>query len=378
MSARHYKIIFDARPIPENEVAEVKRKLSALLKLEGEKLARLFSGRPVVIRSDVDHQMGLKYRAAFERAGARCQLVEIHPESPESSVIDEGVQKTDGHKRIICPHCHFEQDQSTECIRCGIVISKYRDKRSQTGPQPAGTCYGQRSGEKSFDFKVTGEFSKKAVLGPTWLLHKMIPNKLEYLFRNIFTRRNRYFRYIAKVLDTTIHAILLVSATSILFIVLMYMGKMLWYFYIHTPGGRKFIELYSVRAQSIVALLNREMISFSIHLTLEVFTVCLVISAVCQVLHIARYFYVPRAWFGKISFWGLPLTAVVAFHIHPGLGVQQFGLTYAVALLPTLCVFSGCFRFTYELLPEIGDLTGRALGLIARSAQARLPEETNT
>jgi hypothetical protein len=167
MTAKHYKIIFDAGTIPANEIAEVKSKLSDLLKIEGEKLAHLFCGRPLVIRSDVDHQTAMKYKAAFERAGAKCQFVDIHQESPGSTMINERAQKTDGHKKMICPNCNFEQNQSAACIRCGIVISKYRDKKSQTGPQPAGTYYDQKSGEKSFDFKVTGESSKKTVLGPT-------------------------------------------------------------------------------------------------------------------------------------------------------------------------------------------------------------------
>jgi hypothetical protein len=147
---------------------------------------------------------------------------------------------------------------------------------------------------------------------------------------------------------------------------------MSWHLYIYTQVGKRFIELNWVRAQNIVALLDREMISFSIQLTLEAFTVCLTISAVCQVLHITRYFYLPRGLLGKISLWGLPLTAIVAVYIQPALGLQQLGLTYAVALVPTLCVFSGCFKFTYELLPEIGDLMEMALQLITKSGQTKL------
>ena len=76
----------------------------------------------------------------------------------------------------------------------------------------------------------------------------------------------------------------------------------------------------------------------------------------------------------KIILWGLPLAAIVAIHIQDAFGIQQLGLAYVVALVPTLCLFSGCFKFTYELLPEIGTLIEKTIQIATQVIQAKFPK----
>jgi hypothetical protein len=167
---------------------------------------------------------------------------------------------------------------------------------------------------------------------------------------------------------------LLVLAAIVICIVFMYTCKMAWFVYISTPVGKKFLNTFPMKAQNIIDILNRELIFFSIQLTLKAFIICLAISALCQVFHMARYFYQPRGFVMKIILWGLPLTAIVAIHIQDAFGLKQLGPAYIVALVPTLCVFSGCFKFAYELLPEIGTLIEKTYQIITQTIQAKFPK----
>ena len=283
----------------------------------------------------------------------------------------EGVQTIDGQAMLICLHCNFEQNRAAECVRCGIIIDKYRDKKPPPSSEQAETRPGKA---ESADLSPAEEISEKTITDYTWLLQKIIPSKLEYLFRNIFTRRNPFYKYLANFLDVIIQAGLLVLATTIICIVFMYMCKMTWSVYIATPVGKKFLNMFPVKAQNIVDILNRELIFFSIQLTLKAFIICLVTSALCQVFHIARYLYQPRGFVMKVILWGLPLTALVAIHIQDAFGLKQLGPAYVVALVPTLCVFSGCFKFTYELLPEIGALIEKSIQIATQAIQAKFPK----
>jgi len=283
----------------------------------------------------------------------------------------ESAQTIDGQAMLICPHCNYKQNQTAECVRCGIIIDKYRDKKPLPSPEQTET---RPAKSASADVSLAEDVSEKTITDYSWLLQKIIPDKLEYLFRNIFTRRNPFYKYLANFLDVMIQAGLLVLATTIICIVFMYMCKMTWSVYIATAVGKKFLNMFPVKAQNIVDILSRELIFFAIQLTFKAFIICLVISALCQVFHIARYLYLPRGFVMKIILWGLPLTAIVAIHIQDAFGLQQPGLAYVVALVPTLCIFSGCFKFTYELLPEIGTLIAKTIQIATQAIQTRFPK----
>lgn len=72
--AEHYTILFEGQILPGFDRETVKEKLAGLLKADSEAIEIMFSGKPVVIRKNVAPEIGEKYRAAMERAGALCTL----------------------------------------------------------------------------------------------------------------------------------------------------------------------------------------------------------------------------------------------------------------------------------------------------------------
>ena len=161
-----------------------------------------------------------------------------------------------------------------------------------------------------------------------------------------------------------IRAILLLFTTAAVSIGMLYFCKMLWYTYISTPVGQRFVIMSAGISQVIFDILCINFVSLSIKVTIVAFTICMLTSVICQVLYIARYLYLPRSFFGKIVIWGLPLAAAVAARIQHIYGFEDWSTAYAIAFVPTLCLFTGCFKFTRELIPEIGDLI-RKVSLIS-------------
>ncbi len=76
MAEELYDILFAGKTLPDEDPLEVRRKVGALFKAEGEALDRLFSGTAVRVKAGVDQDTAIKYRVAFRNAGA---LVEIQP-----------------------------------------------------------------------------------------------------------------------------------------------------------------------------------------------------------------------------------------------------------------------------------------------------------
>ena len=132
---------------------------------------------------------------------------------------------------------------------------------------------------------------------------------------HFLTQTNPYFRYIRKIWDIMIRAILLLLITAAVNMVLLYFFKMLWYTYVLTPVGQRFVTTSTETSLVILGILRVDFLSFSIKVTIAAFIICMLISTICQLFYIARYFYLSRSFFGKIAIWGLPLAAAVATYI---------------------------------------------------------------
>lgn len=76
-----YQVIFEGKLTGERPLDEVKRNLAALFKMKAEQVDALFSGKPVVIKRDIDQATALKYQAAFKKAGAVCTVTADMPEN---------------------------------------------------------------------------------------------------------------------------------------------------------------------------------------------------------------------------------------------------------------------------------------------------------
>ncbi|MES9943771.1 MAG: hypothetical protein ABW080_02300 [Candidatus Thiodiazotropha sp.] len=76
MTAETYDVYFSGTIIKDHDPAEVKRKIGAVFKLQGDKLDRLFSGKPIPIKKGIDMDRAIKFRVTFRDAGG---LVDIVP-----------------------------------------------------------------------------------------------------------------------------------------------------------------------------------------------------------------------------------------------------------------------------------------------------------
>jgi len=84
MTNERYDILFDGQLTPASEPAIVKARLAELFKTDLQKIDRLFGGKPVTIKKNLDEAMALKYQTVLEQAGA---IVTLQPVS-EQAVTD--------------------------------------------------------------------------------------------------------------------------------------------------------------------------------------------------------------------------------------------------------------------------------------------------
>jgi hypothetical protein len=163
-------------------------------------------------------------------------------------------------------------------------------------------------------------------------------------------------RYFRNFMEIAVRAILLLIGTAVLNLIVLYFYNVLWHIYRITYIGKKFVVKHPKFTQLVSNLLSKEIIEVAVETTFSAFAICIAIGAICQVFHITRYFFSSQNSFIKLLFWGLPLTAAVSMYINDLHEFEHWSYTFPITIVPTLCVFTYCFKYTEELLPEIGNV----------------------
>ena len=69
-----FDIYFLGEMLPDTDPADVKRRVAKLFKVTEDAVDRLFSGKPLRVKQNVDAETASRYRAAFRDAGALLEI----------------------------------------------------------------------------------------------------------------------------------------------------------------------------------------------------------------------------------------------------------------------------------------------------------------
>jgi hypothetical protein len=75
LMSERFRLLFRGEVLEGQHKAVVKKRLAKLLGIEDARAERLFAGKPVVIKKDVDQATAARYQAEFKSAGARLRVV---------------------------------------------------------------------------------------------------------------------------------------------------------------------------------------------------------------------------------------------------------------------------------------------------------------
>ena len=82
MSEQHFEVVFRGDVEPGKSVMDVKEGLAKLFKADPARIEQMFSGKPVVIKGNLDEETALHYQSSLQKVGA---VVEIRSNQPAGS-----------------------------------------------------------------------------------------------------------------------------------------------------------------------------------------------------------------------------------------------------------------------------------------------------
>ena len=191
----HFKVIFlGLAVVSPDEETRLLKGLQKKFNLTPERAESLLQRVPIVVKKGTSREELEKYVKVFEEIGGKVRLEEEEGPFPEPQPIPQGApqeahqevpheppkeapqgapgpaqprQETYEGRKIICPQCGFEQPETDDCVKCGIIISKHIRDRERARIQEGqvreipggekGTAWEGGEGFISAFFKTTKE-----------------------------------------------------------------------------------------------------------------------------------------------------------------------------------------------------------------------------
>ncbi len=123
---KRYQITFDGAIGNGCNFEGVKEKLSANFNKDIEAIERLFRGKPVVLKKDLEYDTALKYKEILEKSGALCNIVEMSSNNMKNAAATKKTlsgKALHGNLKKLkkkCRSCNYQMEAlRRSCPRCG-------------------------------------------------------------------------------------------------------------------------------------------------------------------------------------------------------------------------------------------------------------------
>ncbi len=142
MSDKLFEIAFSGQIVKGAEAESVKQKIGQIFKADEKRLAQLFSGRRIIIKREVDEATAAKYRGAFEKAGAVCEVTALsatdapaHPEATTTATPSSAQAASDSDEAYVSRYPESEQvPQALLSDPLGIRGESIQDLQADMAP----------------------------------------------------------------------------------------------------------------------------------------------------------------------------------------------------------------------------------------------------
>jgi hypothetical protein len=134
----NYQVLFDGQIAEDAKLEVVRANLARELGLDERKTKQLFSGRTVVIRSQLEQREAENWQQRLAALGAVFRVKNCASKAEMANYAVDTEQKAGETLRDItaapleCPRCGHMQLDSSQCARCGVDLEQaYKQKHKE-------------------------------------------------------------------------------------------------------------------------------------------------------------------------------------------------------------------------------------------------------
>jgi ribosomal protein S27AE len=121
----NYQVLFSGEVASDANADAVRDNLARELGIDERKARQLFSGRTVVLRSQLEQTAALELQEKLSSLGALCRVKDFTPkvaEYREDNNASDYTLRDITAAHLECPRCGHLQLDSSHCARCGVDL----------------------------------------------------------------------------------------------------------------------------------------------------------------------------------------------------------------------------------------------------------------
>jgi len=344
-----YKLELAGLGLQRMDLREIKKKIISNLNLSDQEKRRLFASHSKLIKNLIDYQSAVHYKNRLDRLGINCNItrniINAYDMKNPVTITHADHLALRAIKTVVCTKCSKEQPETRECTYCGFLIKKVVNKTKDQQPKL------KESKPPLYDTHQSPAIPNGSTFDQVKLKKYTHPGQ-EYkraFLEKLFSKSKR--------VGTNIQRIMIILGLTILLCTgLLYLCQLLWFMYQTTPVGSYYVVYYVEKTEVINRLLGRNFLIFSFRISLSASVICMLVGIISRFLCIHQYLYRSRGMIGKLLFWVLPLSMLVAYYLQTVFVQDTWSMIFIYASVPTLCLFSCCFDLVELVIPELTDV----------------------
>ena len=129
----NYQVLFSGEVTQEANSDAVRENLARELGIDERKARQLFTGRTVVLQSQLTQEAALEMQQRLSELGALCRVKDLSPKNANVADFRVGKSASSAPEQTLrditaahreCPRCGYMQLEASHCSRCGVDLAK--------------------------------------------------------------------------------------------------------------------------------------------------------------------------------------------------------------------------------------------------------------
>jgi hypothetical protein len=131
----------------------------------------------------------------------------------------------------------------------------------------------------------------------------------------------------------------------------LYLGRSMWWVYVQTPIGQRYITLFSANAAAIGRFYDQDLLRLAAETNWFVFKAALLVGMLSQSLFLTGRLYENEGGLFRFLFWLMPFTAFCVWFFRGPSGLREAS-SFIPFFLSSAFLLHSCMRITSRILPE--------------------------